>query len=115
MRVRPRLIVLLAVLGGLLAIGGPAAAGADGEPRVVRVGTEGVYPPFTYRDPETNELTGFDVEVMRAIGEEAGWDLKFVEAPFDSLFPALDSSRIDVIANQVTITPCEYVYGVLNR
>src|SRR6478735_7017128 len=73
--------------------------------RVVRVGTEGTYPPFTYRDPKTNELTGFDVEVMKAVGKEAGWDVRFVEAPFDSLFPALDSDRIDVIANQVTINP----------
>lgn len=100
----PRLLLLLA--GALLLLGLPAPATADEEtaPRVVRVGTEGVYPPFTYRDPETNELTGFDVEVMEAIGEEAGWELEFVEAPFDSLFPALDSNRIDVIANQVTIT-----------
>ncbi|GAA4374292.1 ABC transporter permease subunit [Nocardioides caricicola] len=100
----PRLLVLLALLGGLLSIGAPAAADEDAAPRVVRVGTEGVYPPFSYRDPETNELTGFDVEVMEAVGEEAGWDVQFVEAPFDSLFPALDSNRIDVIANQVTVT-----------
>jgi His/Glu/Gln/Arg/opine family amino acid ABC transporter permease subunit len=105
LRVRPRLVVLLVALGGLLAVGGPAAADDDIAPPVVRVGTEGVYPPFTYRDPDTNKLTGFDIEVMRAIGEEAGWDVRFVEAPFDSLFPALDSDRIDVIANQVTINP----------
>jgi len=108
LQVSPRPTVLLAVLGVLgavLATGGPATAGEDAAPQVVRVGTEGVYPPFTYRDPDTNELTGFDVEVMRAIGKEAGWDLRFVEAPFDSLFPALDSRRIDVIANQVTINP----------
>lgn len=119
----PRLLVLLAVLGGLLAIGAPATAD-ETSPRVVRVGTEGVYPPFSYRDPDTNELTGFDIEVMEAIGEEAGWDLEFVEAPFDSLFPALDSQRIDVIANQVTITgerearylfstPYTYSHGVI--
>lgn len=124
MRVRlSRLLVLLALLGGLLAIGAPSYAD-DSSPTVVRVGTEGVYPPFSYRDPDTNELTGFDIEVMKAIGEEAGWDLQFVEAPFDSLFPALDSKRIDVIANQVTITgerrarylfstPYTYSHGVI--
>jgi cystine transport system permease protein len=102
-----RLLVLLALLGGLLGLAGPASArdDEDAAPRVVRVGTEGVYPPFSYRDPDTNELTGFDIEVMRAVGEEAGWDVRFVEAPFDSLFPALDSGRIDMIANQVTINP----------
>lgn len=96
--------VLGALLGGLL-VAGPAAADDDSAPRVVKVGTEGTYPPFTYRDPDSGELTGFDIEVMKAVGEQAGWDVQFVEAPFDSLFPALDSERIDVIANQVTINP----------
>ena len=99
----PRIVALL-VLACAVVLGVPAAAHAD-EERVVRVGTEGVYPPFSYRDPDTNELTGFDIEVMKAVGEEAGWQVEFVEAPFDSLFPALDSKRIDVIANQVTINP----------
>jgi His/Glu/Gln/Arg/opine family amino acid ABC transporter permease subunit len=102
--IRPLLLLVL-VWGVLLGIAGPATAHGDAAPRVVRVGTEGVYPPFSYRDPDTNELTGFDVDVVKAVADEAGWDLKFVEAPFDSLFPALDSDRIDVVANQVTITP----------
>lgn len=95
---------LLAIACGLL-FGVPAATADQPAPRVVRVGTEGTYPPFTYRDPGSGELTGFDVEVVRAVAEEAGWDLRLVEAPFDSLFPALDSGRIDMIANQVTINP----------
>jgi His/Glu/Gln/Arg/opine family amino acid ABC transporter permease subunit len=101
-----RSLVLLALACGLL-LGLPGTASADdgATPRVVRVGTEGTYPPFTYRDPDSGELAGFDVEVMKAVGEEAGWDVRFVEAPFDSLFPSLDSGRIDVIANQVTINP----------
>lgn len=99
-----RLLVALALACGLLALSS-GAAGADEERRVVRVGTEGVYPPFSFRDPDSNELTGFDVEVIEAIGAEAGWDVEFVEAPFDALFPALDSGRIDVIANQVSINP----------
>ncbi|NHC25002.1 ABC transporter substrate-binding protein/permease [Nocardioides sp. IC4_145] len=102
------LLLALVVCSGLVGLApgvGPAAAAEGDQPRVVRVGTEGVYPPFSYRDPESNELTGFDVDVVRAVAEEAGWELRFVEAPFDSLFPALDSGRLDVVANQVTITP----------
>ena len=121
----PRRLLALAllVLACVAVLGTPTAARAD-DARVVKVGTEGVYPPFSYRDSETNQLTGFDVDVMKAIGEEAGWDLQFVEAPFDSLFPALDSGRIDVIANQVTVTaerrarylfstPYTYSHGVI--
>nr|WP_246416351.1 ABC transporter substrate-binding protein/permease [Nocardioides luti] len=102
-----RLLVLLLVgWAVLVGLASPAsAASRDDTPRVVRVGTEGTYPPFTYRDPATDQLTGFDIEVMKAVGEQAGWDVRFVEAPFDSLFPALDAKRIDVIANQVTINP----------
>jgi cystine transport system permease protein len=118
----PRALALLVLVCGPM-LGVPSAAHAD-DGRVVRVGTEGVYPPFTYRDPDTNELTGFDVDVVRAVGQQAGWDVRFVEAPFDSLFPALDSDRIDVIANQVTITaerkarylfstPYTYSHGVI--
>jgi His/Glu/Gln/Arg/opine family amino acid ABC transporter permease subunit len=100
---RPLLLLAL-IWATLLGFAGSASAD-DADRPVVRVGTEGVYPPFSYRDPDTNELTGFDIDVVKAVAEEAGWDLKFVEAPFDSLFPALDSNRIDVIANQVTINP----------
>ncbi len=99
-----RVLALVAVALGLLVLGAPASH-ADGDRPVVRVGTEGTYPPFTYVDPRTDQLTGYDIDVMRAVAKEAGWDLRFVQAPFDSLFPALDSQRIDVIANQVTINP----------
>ena len=98
------LVFLPVVLVGLLA--GPAQAADDpGSGRVVRVGTEGTYPPFTYIDPRTSQLTGYDVEVIKAVAKEAGWRLKFVQTQFDAIFPALDSKRIDVIANQVTINP----------
>ena len=102
-----RALVLVAVGLGLAASAPSAGAAADGEGDrpVIRVGTEGNYPPFTYKDTETGDLTGYDVEVIEAVADEVGWDLEFVEAPFDALFPALDSERIDVIANQVTINP----------
>jgi His/Glu/Gln/Arg/opine family amino acid ABC transporter permease subunit len=82
----------------------PAAAAEDERP-VVRVGTEGTYPPFSFHDSETNDLTGYDVEVIKAVAEEAGWKLEFVETTFDAIFAALDAGRIDVIANQVTDNP----------
>lgn len=98
-----RLLVVLGILvGTTLGLAAPAQAADDGRP-VVRVGTEGTYPPFTFVDPASGELTGYDIEVMRAVAEQAGWDPTFQQASFDALFPALDAERIDVIANQVTI------------
>ena len=105
-----RVLVMVVPLLALLALTPrPAAAASAGEEqtdqRPVRVGTEGIYPPFSYKDPDTEQLTGFDIEVMKAVAERVGWEPRFVEAPFDALFPALDSGRIDLIANQVTINP----------
>ncbi len=70
---------------------------------MVRVGTEGTYPPFSYHDPRTQQLAGYDIEVIKAIAEQAGWKLDFVETQWDAIFPALDAKRIDVIANQVSV------------
>ncbi|GGU13490.1 ABC transporter substrate-binding protein [Lentzea flava] len=89
-----------AVLLLLLLIVVPAPATAQ-QP-VVRVGTEGTYPPFSFHDPQTAELTGYDIEVVKAIAAKAGWRLEFVETQWDAIFPALDASRIDLVANQVS-------------
>jgi cystine transport system substrate-binding protein len=80
------------------------AAGSEGSAEVLRVGTEGTYSPFTFHDPETNELTGYDVDVITAIAERMGREVEFSEVPFDAIFAGLEAGRYDVIANQVSLT-----------
>jgi ABC-type amino acid transport substrate-binding protein len=70
---------------------------------VLRVGTEGVYSPFSYHDPVTGQLIGYDVDVARALAEKLGVKVEFVETPWDSIFAALEANRFDVVANEVTI------------
>ena len=53
----------------------PRRRQADDRP-VVRVGTEGIYPPFSFHDAETNDLTGYDIEVIKAVAKKAGWRLR---------------------------------------
>jgi His/Glu/Gln/Arg/opine family amino acid ABC transporter permease subunit len=72
---------------------------------VLRVGTEGVYAPFSYHDPATGQLIGYDIDVARAVGQKIGVNVEFVETPWDAMFAALEANRFDVVANQVTITP----------
>jgi His/Glu/Gln/Arg/opine family amino acid ABC transporter permease subunit len=84
------------------------SSGGDGEnpvssSGVLRVGTEGVYSPFSYHDPATGELIGYDVDVARAVGEKLGVKVEFVETPWDAIFAALEADRFDVVANEVTI------------
>lgn len=95
--------VSLSVASGLFA----AAAQAD----TLRVGMSGGYFPFTY--VKQDELKGFEVDVMNAVGELSGDDIEFVTASFSGLAGMLESGRIDTIANQITITPereAKYVF-----
>ncbi|WP_245159825.1 amino acid ABC transporter substrate-binding protein [Blastococcus sp. CT_GayMR19] len=108
---RTRLPLTLALATALLLTscgGGSDEAGggsASGSEDVLRVGTEGTYAPFTFHDPSSNELTGYDVEVAEAVGAELGMEVEFSETQFDAIFAGLEADRYDVIANQVTINP----------
>jgi His/Glu/Gln/Arg/opine family amino acid ABC transporter permease subunit len=98
-------VVLLAAL--FTAACGSSPNGADSTPAsgVLRVGTEGTYAPFSYQDPATGQLAGYDVDVANAVGERLGKKVEFVQTPWDSIFAALEANRFDVVANEVTITP----------
>ncbi|MCV7012706.1 ABC transporter permease subunit [Mycolicibacterium madagascariense] len=72
---------------------------------VLRVGTEGTYAPFSFQDPATGKLAGYDVDVANAVGAKLGKRVEFVQTPWDSIFAALEANRFDVVANEVTITP----------
>ncbi|MFW0788859.1 ABC transporter permease subunit [Gordonia sp. CPCC 205333] len=99
-------LIFFAVLALVSLAGCSSTTGSGGSDNsVLRVGTEGTYAPFSFHDPATNRLTGYDVEVARAVGKKLGRKVEFVETPWDSIFAALDADRFDVVANQVTITP----------
>ncbi|MGQ7263730.1 amino acid ABC transporter substrate-binding protein [Vreelandella sp. V005] len=95
-----KLNITLAALS-LSVASGVFAATAQAE--TLRVGMSGGYFPFTF--VEQDELKGFEVDVMNAVGEITGDDIEFVTASFSGLAGMLESGRIDTIANQITITP----------
>ncbi|MER7797281.1 amino acid ABC transporter substrate-binding protein [Microbacterium sp. NPDC096154] len=78
---------------------GPAAL-ADG---TLIVATEGTYPPFSFHEGGSGDLTGYDVEVARAVAEKLGVEVEFQETAWDAIFAGLDAGRFETIANQVTI------------
>jgi len=123
MRSKLALVALLTAAATLLAAcgGGSGSTGSTGdselakvkEAGVLKVGTEGTYAPFSYHDPKTNQLTGFDVEVIAAVAKKLGVKVEYVETPWDAIFAGLASKRFDVIANQVTRTAeREGLYGL---
>ena len=95
--------MLKTVIAAVIATGGLSGAAMAQENDTLRVGMSGGYFPFTF--VRQDELQGFEVDVMNAVGEEAGLDIAFETMSFSGLIGALEAGRIDTIANQITITP----------
>ena len=109
--------VVLAACGGEgsnSASSAPAQSGAASGSLIERinnkgtitVGTEGTYAPFTYHDKD-GKLTGYDVEVTRAVADKLGVKVEFKETRWDSMMAGLKAGRFDVVANQVGLTSPE--------
>lgn len=70
---------------------------------VITVGLEGTYPPFSFVD-ENGKLDGFEVELANLIAQQLGVKAKIQTTKWDGILAALESKRLDVVINQVTIS-----------
>lgn len=70
---------------------------------VISVGLEGTYPPFSFVDAD-GKLAGFEVELSEALAKELGVKAKLQPTKWDGILAALESKRLDVVINQVTIS-----------
>ena len=68
------------------------------------VGTEPTFAPFEFLDTKTQEFSGFDIDLIKAVADKAGYDVKVMNMGFDALIPALSAGTIDVIASGISIT-----------
>ncbi|PAV28103.1 amino acid ABC transporter substrate-binding protein [Virgibacillus profundi] len=71
------------------------------------VGTSGTLIAASYYDGEEeseDQLTGYDVEVMREVAKRLDLDVSFEIMGIDSMLPAIQSGRIDVAANDIEPT-----------
>ncbi|WP_026517320.1 transporter substrate-binding domain-containing protein [Butyrivibrio sp. MC2021] len=91
---------------------GEDTAVAEGEDHLARIkaagkitiATEGVWAPFTYHDPESDKLVGFDVEIAEAIAEKLGVEADFKEVAFDGGLTGVSTGTFDMMANGVDVT-----------
>ncbi|PQL18993.1 basic amino acid ABC transporter substrate-binding protein [Veillonella denticariosi JCM 15641] len=90
------LIMAGAVVGG-------CGSTADTSNKLI-VGTNATFVPFEFKDEKTQDYTGFDIELIRAIGKRINKDVELKNVAFDALIPALNTHDIDVAASGMTIT-----------
>ena len=80
-----------------------AASAPAPAPAVYAVGTDAAYAPFESQDSQGN-IVGFDMEVLSAVAKNAGFEVKFVNTPWEGIFNSLGQGDRDIVISAVTIT-----------
>lgn len=96
-------MIRLAALSLLLALGGCGAA-LRSSPDELVIGTEGAYPPWNTTRPD-GSLAGFEPEYLHDLCARIHRPCRMVAMDWDGMIGALQTGKIDLIADAVQITP----------
>ena len=88
----------------------------------LKVATSGTLYPASYHDSDSNELTGYDVEVTREMAKRLNLEVEFIEMAFDGMLSSINNGQADIAINDITATderrekfafsePYKYSYG----
>ncbi len=87
------------LIAGLLGVFATAAAHAAD----LTVGANIGNVPWEFEDAG-GKVTGFEVDLVKEIAKRLGKTVEFVNTPFNGLFPAVQSGRINMAISSITIT-----------
>lgn len=102
----PRRRLLLSVMLSALLLGACGKQSNDPQSqanRVYRVGTDAAYAPMEMVSAD-KQITGFDIDLLRAIAAKGGFEVEFINTPFESIFNSLTQNDRDVLISSITIT-----------
>ncbi len=94
--------LFIVLLVTILALTLSSCASSSG--KVLRIGTEGAFPPFNYID-QNNKLVGFEIDFGNAIAEKMGYTAEWTTGEFGGLLTSLLANKFDVIIASMTILP----------
>jgi glutamate transport system substrate-binding protein len=119
------LLALVFVLGLLVAACGdddeePAGGGAEQAAEVekfpadttmgrlqkageIKIGVKYDVPPFGFKNPDSGDIEGFDVDLGQAIADKLGVKANFIEAISDNRIPFLEDGTVDLVLSTMTI------------
>ncbi len=95
-----RTLLRLSLISGLALLGASGAHAQAGKP--LRVATDATFPPMEF--VENGKRTGFDVEMVEAVGKVLGRPIEWVDIDFKGLVPGLVSKRFDMAVSAIYIT-----------
>lgn len=89
----------IATTVGLLTL---ALGSVQAQTKELIVGSSATYRPFAYESP-SKELLGYDVDIIKAVAQKAGLQIKIVNTPWTGIFAALNNGDVDLVISGVTI------------
>jgi polar amino acid transport system substrate-binding protein len=80
-----------------------ASAPAPAPARVYVVGTDAAYAPFESQN-EKGDIVGFSVDILTAVAAKGGFEIKFVNTPWEGIFNSLQQGDRDLLISSITIS-----------
>jgi len=74
------------------------------EEGVLVAGLDDTFAPMGYRDAQTNELIGFDIDMGAELGKRLGVEIEWQPTDWDGVIAALNSKKFDVIISGMSVT-----------
>ncbi len=94
------IMLLTPLLFGLVPAAVPHAARAAGSTSIV-VGADTTFPPF--ETEVDGKVTGFDIDMIKAIAKAEGLTVTIKTLPFDGIIPSLQTGALDAAVAGITI------------
>jgi glutamate transport system substrate-binding protein len=69
----------------------------------IKIGVKYDVPPFGFKNPQNDEIEGFDVDFGQAIADKLGVEPNFIEAISDNRIPFLQDGTVDLVLSTMTI------------
>jgi len=83
---------------------GAGAAASELSDGTLQVGSDIAYAPIEFYEEGTQNAVGLDVDIAKALAEELGVKVEFMNTGFDGLIGALQAKRFDIIMSSMTVT-----------
>lgn len=98
------MLVLLTIVSVLLVACGSGDKDAEGntDGKTYVVGVDNTYPPFEY--VVDGELVGIDIDLINAIAEDQGFEIKIEQMDFSGIIPSMQASELDIGMGGMSIT-----------
>ena len=96
-------MALTAFIAAGALLGGASAAAAADDSETYVIGTDTTFAPFEFTSPE-GDLVGIDMDLLRAIAEDQGFEVEIRQLGFDAALQALQSNQVDAVMAGMSIT-----------